>query len=179
MAPGIIETVETIPNTQIKNVCGSNSVSKKGKIDLFNGAFKPLTFYVLKFHYFFDGIIGSETLATLNTQINYENETITLMKKQFSYSKFYPTKQLYNHFVTIETVNNGDWFVPTYQKLSKKTFVQPGLYHAKNGKSTISIISTSKNPMNLPKLKLKINNFETISTIISIVYHSFHSQFTP
>lgn len=154
---------ETVPNIQIKNVCGINNVTKKGKIDLFSGAFKPLSFYILKFHNFFDGIIGSETLAKLKAHINFENETITLLEKQFSYSKFYPTKQFYNHFVTIETTNNGDWFVPTYQKLCKKTFIQPGLYKAENQKSVIHVISTSKHPVNLPKLRLTVNNFETIS----------------
>ena len=68
----------------------------------------------------------------MKAHINYEQESITLSNRQISYSKFNPTKQLYNHFVSIETTSNGDWFVPTYQKLCEKTFVQAGLYKAEN-----------------------------------------------
>lgn len=165
IAPGILEKISTVPDTNIKNVCGTNKVTEKGKIDLFNGAFKPLSFYVLKFHNFFDGLIGSETLAKLKAHINYENGTITLLDKQFSYAKYYPAKTLYNYSVTLETTNNGDWFVPSYQKLNKKTFIQPGLYRAKDNKTTINIISTDRNLTNLPKIGLTVNNFETFSPV--------------
>lgn len=77
ISPNIIESVKTVPNTQISNVCGVNNVTSKGELDLFGNTFKPLQFYVMKFHYFFDGILGSESLAKLKAQINYENETIT------------------------------------------------------------------------------------------------------
>lgn len=165
IAPGILEKSNVISDTQIKNVCGTSKVTEKGKIDLFSGTFKPLTFYVMKFHKFFDGLIGSETLAKLKAHINYENATITLLDKQFSYAKFYPTKQLFNYSVTIETTNNGDWFVPSYQKVHKKAYIQPGLYRAENNKTTVNVISTARNPMKVPKLTLTVNNFETISPI--------------
>lgn len=118
---------------------------------------------MLKFHYFFDGLIGSETLAKLKAKIDYENETITLSDKQFSYAKFYPKKQIFNYSITVKTTNNGDWLVPTYQKLSKNSFIQPGLYRAENNKSTINIISTARNLTSTPILELSVNNFETIS----------------
>uniref|UniRef100_A0AB38Z1R9 RNA-directed DNA polymerase n=1 Tax=Pitica errantivirus TaxID=3078414 RepID=A0AB38Z1R9_9VIRU len=165
IAPGILENTTTIPNTTITNVRGKNNVSEKGTLDIFKGSFKPLPFYVLKFHQFFDGLIGSESLAKLNAKINFETSTITLLEKQFAYAKYFPTKQLYNHSVTLETTNNGDWFVPSFQKLSKNILIQPGLYRARNNKTTINIISSNKNPTNLPKLKLSLNNFETISPI--------------
>ena len=120
IAPGILENPITVPEKSIKNIKGTTNVNRKGTIDFFNGAFKPLPFYELKFHYFFDGLIGPETLAKLNTHLDYENETITLLDKQFSYSKFFPANQLYNHFVAIETKNNGDWFVPTFKNYAKE-----------------------------------------------------------
>lgn len=165
IAPDVIECVQKVSDTPIKNICGSHTINEKGKIDLFNGISKPLSFYILKFHYFFDGLIGSETLAKLNAQIKYENETIKLMDKQFSYSKFYPATQLYNHCIVVDTTTNGDWFVPTFQKLDKKIFIQPGLYRAENNKSAINIISTSQQPPKILKLNLTVNNFETLSPI--------------
>lgn len=125
VAPDILENIHTVSSTTIKNVKGTSNVTEKGTIDLFNGAFKPLSFYVLKFHYFFDGLIGSETLAKLKAHIDYENGTLTLSNKQFFFSKFYPTKQIYNHLVTIETCNDGDWLAPTFQKLGKGIVIQP------------------------------------------------------
>lgn len=65
----------------------------------------------------------------------------------------------------METDKNGDWFVPTYQNFSKNTFIQPGLYSSNNNKTTIKILSTNKDLPLIPKLKLKVNNFETLAPI--------------
>lgn len=48
---------------------------------------------------------------------------------------------LVNHTVTIETLNDGDWFVPTYQKLTNKILIEPGLYRAKGHKAIINILT--------------------------------------
>lgn len=165
ISPGILEHTTTISNTPIKNVTGIHNVGEKGKMDFFNGLCKPLTFYVLKFHDFFDCILGSQTLGKLKAQIDYDNGTVSLNNKQYSFSKFYPAKELECHFATINTLNNGDWFVPTFQKLGKHSFIQPGLYRAENQKSTIKVLTSLRDFKTLPTLSLTINNFETISPI--------------
>lgn len=163
ISPGILDETLKISDTPIKNVQGTQQVCEKGKIDFFNGLCKPLTFYVLNFHNYFDCILGSESLGKLKTQIDYVNGTITLNNKQFSFSKFYPLKNFQSHTVTIKTSNNGDWLVPSLQKLGKHTYIQPGLYSATNNKSTINILSNLKEFSNLPTISLTVNNFETIS----------------
>lgn len=151
--------------TSIKNISGNNKIKQKGTINFFKNL-PPLTFYEYKFHDFFDGILGSETLAKLNSKIDFKTETLHLNKEIFKYSKFYPSKTAnYHQTVTLETSNNGDWFVPQFQELSDKIFITPGLYRAKNLKTTVNVICSEKNIHELPKLRLTVNNFETLDPI--------------
>lgn len=110
--------------------------------------------------------MGSETLASLKAKIDYEKETLLLSNRKIKFTKYYPSKINFNHqTITINTLNNGDWFVPTFQKLNENTVIQPGLYTAENGRSTINIITSNRTLQPLPNLKLTVNNFETISPI--------------
>lgn len=65
----------------------------------------------------------------------------------------------------MDTLNNGDWFVPEFQNLNENSIIEPGLYKADNLKTTINIISTEKESPKLPCLKVTINNYETIDPI--------------
>lgn len=164
--PGILQDPLQIKHMTVKNVNGTNQISRKGKLDIFTGTSKPLMFYELKFHDFFNGILGSETLANLKAKIDYKNETLQLSNKKINFLKYYPSKPNFNYqTLTLKTINDGDWFVPTFQKLHENTFIQPGLYRSENGKSTVKIITSNESQQSLPNYKLIINNFETISPI--------------
>lgn len=163
--PGILDKITKIESFPVKNISGTFSVTQKGKLDLFNNLFEPFVFYELKFHNFFNCILGSETMAKLDTKIDYETETITLKGNTFKISKFYPTRKQFHHTVTIDTCNDGDWLVPTFQKLCKGIFIQPGLYRSEKRKSTIRILSTKRNIEALPKVSLSVNNFETLTPV--------------
>lgn len=150
----------------VKNINGTNQISRKGKLDIFNGTSKPPMFYELKFHDFFNGILGSETLAKLKAKVDYSNELLQLSNTKIKFLKYYPSKLNSNYqTVTIKTMNDGDWFVPTFQKLNGTNFIQPGLYRSENGKSTIQILSLDGKPQITSEYKLTVNNFETISPI--------------
>lgn len=164
--PGVLSNTVRVKHMTVKNLNGTNHISRKGKLDIFNGTAKPPMFYELKFHNFFDGILGSETLAKLKANIDYNKEILQLSNKKINFLKYYPSKpNLHYQTVTISTVNDGDWLVPTFQKLNENTFIQPGLYKSENGKSTIKIISSNGKQEISTKYKLTINNFEAISPI--------------
>lgn len=163
--PGILNDITHINDFPVKNVSGTFNVTQKGKLDLFDNLFEPFTFYELKFHNFFNCILGSETMARLDAKIDYKRNHINLKGNIFKFSKFFPTQKQFNHIITVDTCNDGDWLVPQFQKICKDTFIQPGLYRAKNGKSTIRILSNSKNIKNLPKISLSVNNFETLTPV--------------
>ena len=106
----------------------------------------------------------SDRNFSLETKL--ENEAIIIGDQKIPFEKYYPSKRLYSHTIEINTMENGDWLVPTFQKLHKSTIIEPGLYSSTNGKSTVNILSYNKNPPSINgKFYLKVNNFETITPI--------------
>lgn len=162
---GILPTIENTNTTTIKNILGTHIISKKGKINLLGPNIPAQTYFVLKFHEFFDGIIGSEFMSKTNTLIDYKTNTICINGVKTSFKKYFPSNKYYYHTVTVETDKDGDWFVPTYEEFSKNTLIQPGLYSSQNKKTTVKVLSKSKELPVIPTLKLKVNNFETICPI--------------
>ena len=73
ISPGIIENCIPTKNKSIKNVAGTYNIKEKGKANLIGCNLPAQTYYVLKFHNFFDGLIGSEELA--------KNRAIIIPKK--------------------------------------------------------------------------------------------------
>ena len=53
--------------------------------------------YEKKFHIFFDGLIGTETLSTLESILNYKNETLTLLNQTIEFHK-HPIEPLSTEF---------------------------------------------------------------------------------
>lgn len=95
--PGILQNTYKVKKMTIKNINGTNQISQKGKLDIFPGTSKPLTFYELNFDDFFNGILGSESLANLRAKIDYEKEMLLLSNKKIKFSKYYPSKPNFNY----------------------------------------------------------------------------------
>lgn len=164
--PGILPQTRKVKETKIKNTAGCKHVTEKGRINLLGDNFPNQTYYELKFHNFFDALIGSELMAKNQAIINFKEETFEIGNMKLKYEKYFPDKQLYSHNLEMETSVNGDWFVPTFQKLCKGVVIEPGLYRANNNKTTAKILSTEKTiPDVKGKLNIIVNNFETISPI--------------
>lgn len=162
---GIIPTTETKTNTTVNNIFGKQIINKKGKANLLGPNIPDQTYHELKFHNFFDGIIGSEFMSQTKSFIDFESNKITINKVAIPFKKYYPSRKYHCYTVTVETDKDGDWFVPSFQKLTKGNFIQPGLYASTDNKSTIKIISVHEKEPTIPKLKLKVNNFETLTPI--------------
>lgn len=166
LRPGILQKTQPTNKTTIKNISGSYVIDRKGEINLLGHNLPKQTFYEIKFHDFFDGIIGSEFLAKTKASIDYETCTITMNGLKLNFQKFFPAAKLFHHTITIDTTIDGDWIVPTLQKLNNKIIVKPGLYSAQNNKSTIHVLTPLKEiKSKIPKIALNVNNFETITPI--------------
>lgn len=113
LRPGIIPKTQNTLKTTIKNISGTYSINRKGKINLLGHNLPKQTYYEMKFHNFFDGIIGSEFLAKTKSTIDFNNCTVTINGIKIGFQKFYPTAKLFHHTITIDTTTDGDWFVPT------------------------------------------------------------------
>lgn len=152
--------------TTVTNVLGTQNLSKKGKINFLGFNLPKQTYYEFSFHKFFDGILGSQSMAALNAKIDYKSSTISLNNKTLRFYRYYPTKNFYNHTVTFNTKTNGDWVVFEYSKLNDEITILPGVYKAENFKTTVNITTDNPEPPSkLSKLGLIVNNFETIEPI--------------
>jgi hypothetical protein len=163
---GVLKHTKQIKDKQIKNIAGNHTITKKGKANLIGPQVPTQTYYELNFHNFFDGILGSEFLAKNKAKIDYEKEVLSIKNMEYSYEKYFPANKLYSHTIEINTTVNGEWLVPTFQKLHKFVIVEPGLYNSKDKKSTIKILTHKKEPPSIAEtFDLKINNFETVTPI--------------
>uniref|UniRef100_A0AAG5DCG3 RNA-directed DNA polymerase n=1 Tax=Anopheles atroparvus TaxID=41427 RepID=A0AAG5DCG3_ANOAO len=175
LRPGLIKATRGTSSSLIRNINGEFKVNKIGQANLLGHNLPMQTYYELDFHNFFDGILGAEYMSQTATQIDFEKETISIVRKTFPFRKYYPSVKLYNHVVTIDTTNDGEWFVPSHQKLCSGIFVEPGLYKSSNGKSTIKVICTSpEKPLKLGLFGLSVNNFEAITPIPVDLHNSLH-----
>lgn len=151
--------------SKIKNILGTQEVTKIGKINFFGHNLPKLPYYELNFHEYFDGILGSESMAFMNAKIDYKTNTIALNGNIFKFHKYYPNK-FYNHIVTFKTKKNGDWIVSEHKELNQNIILEPGLYKSEHFETTVNILTnTPEIPERLPKLNLNVNNFETIQPI--------------
>ena len=164
--PHIIKKTEKTEPKVIKNILGTQKVDQKITINFLGHSLPTQVYYVTEFHNFFDAILGSQFLAQNKAKIDYDKETLTVKDVTFKFKKYFPTKKMYYHTITIKTENDGDWLVPTQQKLSGKIIIEPGLYNSSQNRTVVNILSPKKKPPKIiPKIGLKVNNFETIQPI--------------
>lgn len=138
---------------------------KKGKRTSLDITF-PLKYYEIKFHEFFDGIIGSQFLAKNKATIDFQKKVLEIGNIDIPYKKYFPVQKLHFYQLEINTTSDGDWLVPTFQKLNKSAIIEPGLYRSQNNKTTVKILTNiPKLPTMSGELNIKVNNFETLTPI--------------
>lgn len=165
--PGIMTKTTTLSKpVKIDNAAGQHVITTKGTLRFDNFDTPPLDFYEHKFSNQFQGVIGTPTLASYNARIDYESGTLTLNGIKHKFKKHYPPSMERRHLMTIETVTNGDWVVPEFQKLTKSVYIEPGLYRARDNKTTVSVACKNcKSHSKPPKLHLTVNNFERLTPL--------------
>lgn len=162
LRPGIIPTkfLEKV-NQTITNISEVGKIERKCKANFLGEKFPPQTFYIFKFHDFFDGIIGTETIAEMEGNINFPNSTLTLNNVPFKFQKFYLTKRPREHIVTCHTQIDGDWLISQPKKLADDLILLPGLYRSEEKQAKIAVVTSDGHPPRRKfSLGVKINNFE-------------------
>ena len=154
-----IENCKTEKGIRVGNINGKHSINKSASFDPFQ-INKKLKFYVFKFHKFFDGLIGYETLRDLNARIDTRNNTLKIGRKTINMLKKFPENSIINlneqefQLVKIKTKKNGDFLIAD-EKHHKSFTILPGLYQSVNNTAVVAI-------QNNAKQALEINSNEII-----------------
>lgn len=139
----ILENCLDEKNVTVTNINGTQSITKSASMDIF-GLKKKIKFYVFKFHKFFDGLIGYETLRDLNAIFFIRNNTLKISRKTFNLKKKYPDTQQVNfieanhQFVKIKVPDTRDFLIEEEVDLNHFK-VLPGLYRSENGNAILAI----------------------------------------
>lgn len=152
---------------KVKNINGQHDINKCVDLNIFNNS---LTFYALKFHSFFDGLLGYESLRNLEAEILTSTNTLKLPSTSLQMLRKYPDSFScsLNAFEEIPlsmktTVCDGDFYVEHPLPLTEEVMVLPGLYTAQNNKATVLLKNCCEVPVKISPNRLifsELNNFE-------------------
>lgn len=108
-------------------------------LSTFLALIKKITFYLFKFHDYFDGLIGSESLAKLEALLDIANSKLSLPEKTFmlEFKQLGPPEEEINSkcvkFIKIPvTKKTGDVLLPKNIKINE-IIIPCGIYKASNG----------------------------------------------
>lgn len=173
-----IENCQTEKGIKVSNIRGTFDVTKSATFDPFQIK-KKLKFYIFKFHNFFDGLIGYESLRDLNAQIDIRKNTLIMGRKTIQMLKKFPNENIINineqefQYITIKTKKDGDFLIAN-EKQFKSFTVLPGLYKSNNHTAVVAIqnraghlleinsneIEMDDDPYDLPDLPKTVNPTE-------------------
>ena len=147
---------------KVTNISGTHTINKSALCDPFQ-VNKKLKFYIFKFHKFFDGLIGYETLRDLNAQIDIRKNTLKIGRKIIQMKKKFPEDHKINlteqefQFAKIKTKINGDFLINEERPYDRFTIL-PGLYRSENNLAFIAVQNHSKIPIEINSNEIKIEN---------------------
>ena len=159
---------------RVKNVSGAFDIKEYVKWNPFETLLKTVVpkqnFFIFQFHEFFDGLIGYESLRTLNPIINTTENSLQIGNETIIMQKKYPSKTVnLNSYeeMTIDlftNLGNGDYYIDSPSLLTGNIFVMPGLYSSKDNKTTVLIKNTSETTAQMSPTQTifaDLNNFDT------------------
>ena len=174
LAPEIYR--KTGPDSNIKNISGTHTVNQYVNLNPFYShkiQVPKQKFFIFKFHEFFDGIVGYESLrsigAIIDTTTNqlFINNQIVPMRRKYSVSCH--INFLQNQCVTKilpTTVETGDFYLERDLEIAPNIFIPPGLFRAQEKKAVFPIINTNNKPVNTEidteQIIVEMNNFEEV-----------------
>lgn len=155
-----IENCKPEKSIKVTNICGTHDITKSTSFDIFSIK-KPVKFYIFKFHKFFDGLIGYETLRDLKAKLNIADNSMKIGRKTIKLKKMFPE----NHkiclteqeiqYINIPRQKAGSFLIEEETQLKHFT-VLPGLYHCENGSATIAI----RKDADLKEVEVNVNELE-------------------
>lgn len=164
------------PSQNIKNESGKHKVNQYAflnPLENFIHEVPKQNFFLFRFHDFFDGLIGFETLRFMGALIDTATNSIIINDHIKPLQKKFPTKEQLN-FQEHETlvkefpvrIKDGDFFIENDIPIAQDVILPSGVYNAQNGIATFLIIKLSNKPVNVKidkeALFTEIHSFEQI-----------------
>lgn len=169
-------------NHHVKNINGSFEIDEYVEWNAFetllNG--EPLPeqiFFLFKFHEFFDGLIGYETLRNLNAVINAADNSLLINNVNIKMQKKFPRmiechfqeSVLYKPFPT--PLKSGDFYIQNDLLISPNIKIPSGIYRADNNQAVFPLINSGQDvrtvSIDIDSIPLDLCSFEEISPPIN------------
>lgn len=141
--------------SKIKNINGSFKLTHYVETNpFFNYCNLPeQKYYLFKFHDFFDGLIGFESLRTLGAVIDTAKNTLTINNVTIALKRKYPN-YLQVNLCANETINKplpvpineGDFFLGRDIFMTPDIFIPTGIYTARKNTATFPIVNLKNEP---------------------------------
>lgn len=149
-------------NGIVKNINGTHNITKSASFDVF-GIKKKIKFFIFKFHEYFDGLIGYETLRDLKAKLDIGKNQLKIGRKIVNLKKKFPSEHTLTlneqefQFIEINTKNDGD-FVLSKEKCFNNFSILPGAYRSLNNKAFVAIRNYKKSNLEINITELDPNN---------------------
>lgn len=180
LAPKFVEQKfrKAVTHHQVKNINGSFEINEYVEWNAFELLLRDLNlpkqvFYIFKFHDYFDGLIGYETLRTLNAVIdtaknslNINNREIVMKKKFPQMTELHFQESVLNKPLRVP-LENGDFYIERDVEISPSIKIPSGVYRAENNQAVFPLTNTdlenSVVSVDLDSIPLEICSFEEIA----------------
>lgn len=132
-----------------------------------------MPFYIFKFHDFFDGLIGYESLQKINATIDTSSNTLKLPDIDVQMFKKYPDNQTVNlnanetRTIQVPIFNsNSDFLLEEDLLIQPSVFIHAGIYHCENNSAHVLVTNQSEDDISFtfPDINLELNNFDECET---------------
>lgn len=162
-----IENSKLEKGIKVTNINGTYDIDKSVSFDPFQIG-KKLKFFIFKFHNFFDGLVGYETLRDLKAHLDIGKNKLKIGRKIFDLKKKFPEKQIINlteqeeQFIRIKTANEGEFIVGSEKNMGNFSIL-PGIYYSKNNSAYVAIKNHSKSQIEINMNEIDFDNDEFIT----------------
>lgn len=149
-------SIVTGPHQKIRNLSGEHCIDQYTYVNPFVNFRKDLPnlkFFLFRFHDYFDGLIGYESLRTIGAVIDTASNTLAINNDVIPLKKKFPTKEQLN-FHESETlvkdfpvrIKEGDFLLEHDIMLGPEIVIPSGVYNAHDGLATFPLMNLSNKP---------------------------------
>ena len=172
-----LKSVRLGPSHKVKNLIGSYNIEQYTLFNPFSKQCKDVAcqkFYLFKFHRFFDGLNGMQTLHELGCIVDASTNSIILDNTVIPLKKKFPDTLQLNFQESSHTIqqipmpdNSGDFFVENDLRINPNIFVPSGLYSIEQGKANLLFVNVNREPtiatIDYGSILAEVNNFERVT----------------
>lgn len=168
-----LEKCKITKPVKVTNINGSKNINQLVEFNPFFNipGSKKQVFYIFDFHKFFDGLIGYETLRSLNANIlTTQNELkfptgVVKMFRKYPDSSIVQLNSNETKVVNLPTnLINGEFYLEDDFALSTDVIVHAGIYQTFDNRAFVTVSNLSQGPSKVNvdgPLQVELNNFST------------------